>query len=121
MPTDVSLDTLVGITEIMDYYQMLLASCPIRRSSMHWFDQFQCNSLWGEWDLPEEYGSEIMMWWCLAQNFEPLSKNGDSLQDAVKRVISKYARGPLEDFGWPVRRQQLEEVENWLEWSAAYA
>jgi hypothetical protein len=116
-----SLDTFVGITEIIDYYQMLPASCLIRRSSTHWFDQFRCNSLWGDWDLPEEYESEIMMWWCLAQNFEPLSKNGDLLQDAVKRVISKYARGLLENFGWPIRRQQLEEVEHWREWSAAYA
>jgi hypothetical protein len=100
---------------------MLPASSLIRRPSTRWLDQFQYNSLWGEWNLPGEYGSEIMMWWCLAQDFELLSKNGDSLQDAVKRVISRFARGPLEDFGWPIRRQQLEEVEYWREWSAAYA
>lgn len=61
------------------------------------------------------------MWWCLAHNFEPLSENGNSLQDAVERVMSKYARGTLESFGWPIRRQQLEEVEYWREWAAAYA
>ena len=123
LPSEVPLDTLMGMVEIMDYWQTLPASQILQHTSERWFEQFQFKSsrVWNDWDLPDEYGSEIMMWWCLAENFDPVSKNGMSLRDAVERVIFKNAKGPIEGFGWPIRKQQLEELEYWRDWNASYA
>ena len=62
-----------------------------------------------------------MMWWCLAQNFDPVSKNGMSLRDAVESVIYKNAKGSIVNFGWPIRKQQLEDLEYLCDWNTSYA
>ena len=69
LPSEVPLDTLMGMVQIMDYWQTLPASQILQHTSERWFEQFQFKSsrVWNDWDLPDEYGSEIMMWWCLAE------------------------------------------------------
>ena len=93
------------------------ASCLLARSSNHWFDHFQCDSVW---NLPNEYGEEIMMCWCLARGFEPRLQNGLGLQEAAERLIFRHANGPIESFGWPIRQDDLDDMEVCREWLGEY-
>lgn len=109
LPSTVSLETLAGIVRITDYFQMRPASCLLGDSSNRWFDQFRGRDR--AWVLPNSYGEEIMMWWCLARDFEMRS-----LKVAVEQVIFRHT-GKIENFGWPICRDELDGIEQGRGWS----
>ncbi|KAJ4378283.1 hypothetical protein N0V86_005983 [Didymella sp. IMI 355093] len=108
LPSTVSLETLTGIVRTTDYFQMRPASDTLGTWSMRWFYQFQRHN--GTWLLPNRYGEEIMMWWCLARDFEIRS-----LQLAAESIIFQHT-GRIEGFDCPIRRPELDGLEEERQW-----
>jgi hypothetical protein len=108
LPSTVSLETLTGIVRTTDWFQMRPASDTLGAWSLRWFYQFQCRN--GTWVLPNRYGEEIMMWWCLARDFEIRS-----LQSAAESVIFQHT-GKIEGFKCPIRKSELDGLELERQW-----
>lgn len=105
LPTTMSLPALIDVMWIVDYLLLPRPAEIFFDYSELWFAQFLRD---GEWEIPDEYGEELMGYWCLALCFEPkLTVNyGDSLQAAVEKIMF-WVWGPIDDFGWPIPSSDL--------------
>lgn len=112
LPATVPLNTLISIMDITDYFIMRRACDILADSSASWFEQFKRN---GKWAVPKKYKARLMMWWCLAREFEPCISGGDTLQMAVKRVIFKH-EGTIANNEWPIRQAEFDGLEEDRKW-----
>ncbi|KAF3007802.1 hypothetical protein E8E13_010462 [Curvularia kusanoi] len=115
LPQNVSIDVLIEIMFIADYFQLWTCCIP-GLMVQRWFEQFVDDK--GDWSLPDEYGPEIMMWWCLGKHFGPLNSKGQGLQKVAELIITRNARGALDSFECPMSQADLDSLEQEREWNS---
>ena len=111
LPRTVSMSTLSSIIRMTDFFLVRSAGELLQHPTVRWLDAFKRDD--GRWALPKSMKGRLMLWYCLSRD---LGEYG--LNEAVNHSIVRYSRpGTLDNnFGWPVRMEELEDLDQERGW-----